>query len=1043
MNSTGEKFMNRFLNSIIVFIGSFLFALSSVQMVQAEELNMPGFTGTINTTVSSGFSMRISDRDCNLLPGYSYTVGSGAEATEAGEGGATAATLAGVINARGAAAGAGDTSRLLTVNQGSGNGCGKPTADTYGNTSDDLFDRGSDNANDGNENFNPGDIFSATQKVYSEITGTTDDGMGVNISFMGTVNPALSMNDPAFKPLSRDAEDEFEQSIDLLNAYVTTSYDTEDSYVDLTAGRFVTSWGESTFIPVGMNGLVTNSLDLAKLRSPGASIKEALMPTEQITVGTSLSDGSSIEAYYQFSHEQVGLDPNGTYFGSEVFGAGSKSLDASGTFGGERQSPTACPFTMVGGTAHTAGGFAAGAGLACNATNVAAQSRHATNWTNHNTAQLVVDGLQKMTAQDLAWAQLTATAHEFTTGQDGLGGTDSDSAGNLQSSTAGTFITSGMTNTTQTTLVAAAYDRVPDTPFTTSALVDIYPSQNGKFKEASNSGQYGLRWGKYFDDIGTGLDVGVYYANYHSKVPYIQFSMPGNIFANDILGAYLLAAADWAGTDLSAMGVSTNTAGAYDLASAAGASGDNGMAELHRALTNAAFSSGLCDAILGGTYRAAYGFDGTNTRGFVDGASMQATFGVVLDGAYNGEVVHDDSVCATTMSANGATTAATTAALGTGARLFAAVTPLGFIEYQGVFPEDNKIMGASFNTNVGSTTVQGEIAYRPDFPLATNAGDQIQQLNDNNGANDALAMVAIAGVDATAATSVAGHITVANAALAALGSNAPTCLDGAVCGDYYEMITDHRRSSLGAVWDANNNVTTDLTANYYYSKPYIEYDTWSGTFGTTTSFQASHPVTKGLGADSSVFLTELGFVYVPDMNDAQHGYVARSGFNEGVGAGTDKCLGTFGSIQSTMAAINAALAPSYTTLATAGAALTNVGAGNVDALFGNGGFCEDNPGADDFAMTYRLLGSATYNNFNNTSWALSPTIVVSHDFMGYGPSSLGGFAEDSMTLSIGASLTRGGMSFSGSYVDYMDLGNNYSNLSADKDYLSMSLSYAF
>ena len=103
--------MNRFLNSIIVFIGSFLFALSSVQMVQAEELNMPGFTGTINTTVSSGFSMRVSDRDCNLLPGYSYTVGSGAEATEAGEGGATAATLAGVIAGRGAAAGAGD--RLL------------------------------------------------------------------------------------------------------------------------------------------------------------------------------------------------------------------------------------------------------------------------------------------------------------------------------------------------------------------------------------------------------------------------------------------------------------------------------------------------------------------------------------------------------------------------------------------------------------------------------------------------------------------------------------------------------------------------------------------------------------------------------------------------------------------------------------------------------------------------------------------------------------------------------------------------------------------
>ena len=304
-------------------------------------------------------------------------------------------------------------------------------------------------------------------------------------------------------------------------------------------------------------------------------------------------------------------------------------------------------------------------------------------------------------------------------------------------------------------------------------------------------------------------------------------------------------------------------------------------------------------------------------------------------------------------------------------------------------------------------------------------------------------MVAIAGPDATAAASVAGQITVVNAALAALGANAPTCADGDVCGDYYEMITDHRRSTLGAVWDANGNATTDLTADYYYSKPYVEYDTWSGTVGTTTSFQASHPITVGLGADSSVFLTELGFVYVDGMNDDINGYVSRSGFNEGAPAGTGKCLGTFGSIQSTMANINAAIAPSYSTLATAGSALTNVGSGVVDALFGNGGYCEDNPGADDFAMTYRLLGSATYNNFNNTAWALSPSVVVSHDFHGYAPSSLGGFAEDSMTLSLGTSLTKGGVSVSGSYINYMDLGNNYSNLSADKDYISMSVSYAF
>ena len=34
----------------------------------------------------------------------------------------------------------------------------------------------------------------------------------------------------------------------------------------------------------------------------------------------------------------------------------------------------------------------------------------------------------------------------------------------------------------------------------------------------------------------------------------------------------------------------------------------------------------------------------------------------------------------------------------------------------------------SFNTNVNGTTVQGEIAIRPDFPLATGGSDQINQL---------------------------------------------------------------------------------------------------------------------------------------------------------------------------------------------------------------------------------------------------------------------------------------------------------------------------
>ena len=39
----------------------------------AAEINVPGFSGNINTTVTSGFSVRTAELDCRLLEGWSYT----------------------------------------------------------------------------------------------------------------------------------------------------------------------------------------------------------------------------------------------------------------------------------------------------------------------------------------------------------------------------------------------------------------------------------------------------------------------------------------------------------------------------------------------------------------------------------------------------------------------------------------------------------------------------------------------------------------------------------------------------------------------------------------------------------------------------------------------------------------------------------------------------------------------------------------------------------------------------------------------------------
>ena len=90
--------------------------------------------------------------------------------------------------------------------------------------------------------------------------------------------------------------------------FTTSSTVSSGGYVDLSFGRLATSFGEATFLPIGMNGLVTSGLDLTKLRAPGASIRDAIIPTEQIVAAFQAGDWG-VEAYYQFGHDPVQLDP--------------------------------------------------------------------------------------------------------------------------------------------------------------------------------------------------------------------------------------------------------------------------------------------------------------------------------------------------------------------------------------------------------------------------------------------------------------------------------------------------------------------------------------------------------------------------------------------------------------------------------------------------------------------------------------------------------------------------------------------------------------
>jgi len=97
-----------------------------------------------------------------------------------------------------------------------------------------------------------------------------------------------------------------------LDGFVYGAIEPAGHTIRLRAGRQVISWGESTFIPNGIN--VINPVDLSKLRIPGSELKEGLIPTTGIWASAELSKAASMEGFYLTNWDKTRLDPRGSYF---------------------------------------------------------------------------------------------------------------------------------------------------------------------------------------------------------------------------------------------------------------------------------------------------------------------------------------------------------------------------------------------------------------------------------------------------------------------------------------------------------------------------------------------------------------------------------------------------------------------------------------------------------------------------------------------------------------------------------------------------------
>ena len=637
----------------------------------AAEYNVGSLKITFDTTVSVGASMRLADRDNRFLP----EANGGNFDPRSGAGGVILPSLAAPTN-------------LL--------GMALPNAVTLTNN-ENNFD-GSMNTDDGRLNFDNGDLTGANVKVNHDLLFEYDN-FTVFSRFYYFYDPILSDEGVGRSGLGDRAVDQVGRSAQMLDLYLSGTFDIGELPLNVRVGKQVVSWGEGTFILNGVN--VINPIDVGAFRRPGAEIKEGLLPVPMAYASLGLPANLSLEAFYQFKFEPYKIDPVGSPFSTADIvrgfnGNGLGNLD---------------------GRSYLSGSLFSGTG---NRRNCAGDSDPSgTQYTNGQGDNAAFGGISLGAASGLL---PTPTC---------LAGSSSDyltpiSLGNAE----------GYKNA------------LGDNDFVARGT-DINPENDGQFGLA-------LRW--YSEELGA-TEFSAYYINYHSRLPFLQITAGAPRLGISVTsGNNNITPEQLAGGFASYQGA---LAGRFGLPAGCAADGNpftftdpryaafaeqtiadptNLINAQSIAISRGIYAGAIRPTVIQGliTNPASPLFGADPNSAAVQGAATAqanqiatATVGVANSQGQINTIANAMQVnCSLALMQSKIVDTDFSGTLGTAGDLPMLVngaetlSTINDSSLDIIYPEDIELFGFSFNTTIGGWGVQAELAYRPNAPFQTDTDAQ-------------------------------------------------------------------------------------------------------------------------------------------------------------------------------------------------------------------------------------------------------------------------------------------------------------------------------